>query len=56
MSIGFIEGLVETAEEGGHGEIDAAVTEVNCRIDEDWFAHGVAEKIVVPQISMEQGG
>src|SRR5258708_40358361 len=55
VGIGFIEGLVEAAEEGGHGQIDTAVAVIGGWVNEYGFAHGVAEKVAIPEITMQQG-
>src|SRR5258708_34528569 len=55
VGIGFIEGLVEAAEEGGHGQIDTAVAVIDGWVNEYGFAHGVAEKVAIPEITMQQG-
>lgn len=55
VSVGFIEDRVEAAEEGRHGEIDAAMAEICGRVDEYGVARGVAEEVAAPKIAVEQG-
>jgi len=52
--IGLVEGRVEGAKEGGHGEIDAAVAIVAGGVDEDGPTPIVAEEIAGPKIAMEE--
>jgi hypothetical protein len=51
-----VEFLVEAAEEGGHGEVHAAMAVVYGRIDEDGLLVVVAEEVAAPQITVEEGG
>ena len=46
--IGLVEGRLEAAEQGGHGQVHVTVAEINCRIDEDSLAGSVTEKITAP--------
>ncbi len=50
-----VEFLVEAAEEGGHGEVHAAMAVVNSWVYEDRLLIGIAKEVAVPQIPMEEG-
>jgi len=54
--IRIIESGFETTEEGGHGQVHAAMSEVDCRVDEDGLAMLVTEEIAAPKIAVKKRG
>jgi hypothetical protein len=51
--IGLIEGRLETAEEGRHGKVHAAMPIVGGRVDEDGLPAVVTKKIAAPEIAVQ---